>query len=160
MAFSNEDLITLHRATHTCLDLLLNHASALRPELWTRPVEGFGHPSLRAQFAHVLATEEWWMRALQHMPARRWDPESFNSTDALAAAKASVASETASYVNRLSIDQLNREIDTCLPEWVGPKRSPACIILHIVTHAFHHKGQIAAMLRLLGHPAPDTDLQR
>lgn len=100
------------------------------------------------------------MRALQHMPARRWDPESFNSTDALAAAKASVASETASYVNRLSIDQLNREIDTCLPEWVGPKRSPACIILHIVTHAFHHKGQIAAMLRLLGHPAPDTDLQR
>jgi len=24
---------------------------------------------------------------------------------------------------------------------------------------FHHKGQIVAMLRILGYPAPDTDLQ-
>jgi hypothetical protein len=28
------------------------------------------------------------------------------------------------------------------------------------THAFHHKGQIVAMLRILGCPAPDTDLQQ
>jgi uncharacterized damage-inducible protein DinB len=33
------------------------------------------------------------------------------------------------------------------------------ILLHVITHAFHHKGQIVAMLRILGYPAPDTDLQ-
>jgi len=33
-------------------------------------------------------------------------------------------------------------------------------VLHVITHAFHHKGQIVAMLRILGYPAPDTDLQQ
>jgi hypothetical protein len=28
------------------------------------------------------------------------------------------------------------------------------------THAFHHKGQIVATLRILGYPAPDADLQQ
>jgi uncharacterized damage-inducible protein DinB len=43
---------------------------------------------------------------------------------------------------------------------VGELKSPAFILLHVVTHTFHHKGQVVAMLRTLGYPAPDTDLQR
>ncbi|MGB8537818.1 MAG: hypothetical protein WCD57_15465 [Acidobacteriaceae bacterium] len=27
-------------------------------------------------------------------------------------------------------------------------------------HAFHHKGQIVSMCSILGHPAPDTDLNQ
>ena len=45
-------------------------------------------------------------------------------------------------------------------EWTTPHRTPAFILLHVITHGFHHKGQIVAMLRLLGYPAPDTDMQR
>ena len=56
--------------------------------------------------------------------------------------------------------ELNADIARLPPEWVGPSRSPAFILHHVFTHAFHHKGQSVAMLRLLGHPAPDTDLQR
>jgi uncharacterized damage-inducible protein DinB len=44
-------------------------------------------------------------------------------------------------------------------DWGGELRSPAFIVLHVITHAFHHKGQIVAMLRIQGYPAPDTDLQ-
>jgi uncharacterized damage-inducible protein DinB len=44
--------------------------------------------------------------------------------------------------------------------WFGELRTPACILLHVITHTFHHEGQVVAMLRWLGHPAPDTDLQR
>jgi uncharacterized damage-inducible protein DinB len=39
-------------------------------------------------------------------------------------------------------------------------RTPALILHHLLTHAFHHKGQIVAMCRTLGHPAPDTDLNQ
>ena len=42
----------------------------------------------------------------------------------------------------------------------GELRSPVFIVLHVKTHTFHHKGQIVAMLRILGYPAPDTDLQQ
>jgi len=56
--------------------------------------------------------------------------------------------------------ELNRRLTERPQAMGGELRSPAFIILHIVTHAFHHKGQVAAMLRTLGYPAPDTDLQK
>lgn len=50
--------------------------------------------------------------------------------------------------------------DDSLTQDVCQLRSPAFILLHVITHAFHHKGQVVAMLRILGYPAPDTDLQQ
>lgn len=34
------------------------------------------------------------------------------------------------------------------------------IFTHVITHEFHHKGQIMTMSRLLGHVPPDTDIMR
>ncbi|MBF8377349.1 DinB family protein [Alicyclobacillus mali] len=38
------------------------------------------------------------------------------------------------------------------------KTTPLWLLTHAVTHEFHHKGQIVAMARHLGHVPPDTDL--
>lgn len=34
------------------------------------------------------------------------------------------------------------------------------IFTHVITHEFHHKGQIMTMTRLLGHTPVDTDIMR
>lgn len=34
------------------------------------------------------------------------------------------------------------------------------IFTHVITHEFHHKGQVMTMARLLGHTPPDTDVMR
>ena len=34
------------------------------------------------------------------------------------------------------------------------------LFTHMITHEFHHKGQIMTMCRLLGHVPPDTDAIR
>lgn len=34
------------------------------------------------------------------------------------------------------------------------------IFTHVITHEFHHKGQMMTMSRLLGHLPPDTDVMR
>lgn len=34
------------------------------------------------------------------------------------------------------------------------------IFTHVLTHEFHHKGQVMTMSRLLGHIPPDTDILR
>ena len=40
-----------------------------------------------------------------------------------------------------------------------PFRTPAWqIVLHVVNHATYHRGQVAGMLRQLGHAPPGTDL--
>lgn len=36
--------------------------------------------------------------------------------------------------------------------------TPRWLLAHPITHEFHHKGQIVVAVRLLGHPAPDSDL--
>ena len=36
--------------------------------------------------------------------------------------------------------------------------TPAQIFTHVLTHEFHHKGQIMSMCRLLGHQPPETDV--
>ncbi|HEY8780401.1 MAG TPA: DinB family protein [Mucilaginibacter sp.] len=38
--------------------------------------------------------------------------------------------------------------------------TPLQLFTHVITHEFHHKGQIMTMCRLLGHVPPDTDVIR
>lgn len=38
--------------------------------------------------------------------------------------------------------------------------TPLALISHVITHEFHHKGQIVSMGRMLGYQPPDTDLIR
>ena len=36
--------------------------------------------------------------------------------------------------------------------------TPLQLFTHVMTHEFHHKGQILSMFRILGHVPPDTDV--
>lgn len=40
------------------------------------------------------------------------------------------------------------------------KASPLLLFTHVITHEFHHKGQMMAIARLLGKTPPDTDVIR
>jgi len=80
--------------------------------------------------------------------------------DTLQDCKERVRNDTRTYLEALTESQLNTTLSGRPEGWSGELRSPAFILLHVITHTFHHKGQTVAMLRTLGHPAPDTDLQR
>jgi uncharacterized damage-inducible protein DinB len=36
--------------------------------------------------------------------------------------------------------------------------TPGKLLMHTITHEYHHKGQIAAMLRQMGYQPPNTDI--
>jgi len=38
--------------------------------------------------------------------------------------------------------------------------TPLQLFTHVITHEFHHKGQMMSMCRVLGHVPPDTDVIR
>jgi uncharacterized damage-inducible protein DinB len=147
-------------AMHDCLDALLQHVGSMPSELLTREVTGFGRPTIQGQLAHIIKNEVAWVRLLQGLPVRGSISSEFNSTDELVNAKRTAMENTLAYLASLTDEHLNSNLDYYTEEWIGPRRTPAFILQHVVTHAFHHKGQIVAMLRLLGHPAPDTDMQR
>jgi len=41
---------------------------------------------------------------------------------------------------------------------VAVRKTPHQLLVHSITHEFHHKGQIVTMLRLLGHVPKNTDI--
>jgi uncharacterized damage-inducible protein DinB len=158
--FTKAGIIELHTAMHERLDLLLRHVATVPDDLHRKPISGFGHPSIWKQLVHILTCEEGWVHGLQNQPFASWCEEACPTLAALRSAKDRIREATRNYVGGLNGEQLNTTLALRPVDWGGELRSPAFILLHVITHAFHHKGQVVAMLRMLGYPAPDTDLQQ
>jgi uncharacterized damage-inducible protein DinB len=158
--FTKSGIIMLHSTMHERLDLLLRHVATLPEALHHKPISGFGHPSVWKQLVHILTCEDGWVHDLQNKAFDSWNEEDCPTMASLVAAKARIREATRAYVDDLTEEQLNKILTKRPVDWGGELRSPAFILLHVITHAFHHKGQVVAMLRILGYPAPDTDLQQ
>lgn len=156
--FTREGILKFHGWTHASIGLLLNHLSTIPEADYAKAVPGFGFPTLGEQVLHLLNCEGFWVHALQGLVYT--DRE---LTDCVAVADAKlfeqeISRQTHAYLLSLTDEQLNREMDVRFPEGDFHIRTPALILHHVLTHAFHHKGQIVAMCRLLDHPAFYTDL--
>jgi uncharacterized damage-inducible protein DinB len=158
--FTKAGIIELHDAMHQRLDLVLRHIATAPDDIAHTPVSGFGHPSVWKQLVHILTCEEGWVHDLQDQAFAGWGEEDCPNMAPLEAAKDRIREATRAYVSGLTEEELNTTLTERPVDWAGELRSPAFILLHVITHAFHHKGQVVAMLRILGYPAPDTDLQR
>ena len=158
--FTKAGILQLHAATHESLDILLTRIATVPDNLLRQPLEGFGFPTVWRQLVHILTVEENWVHDLQFKPFDGWSEEDCPTLAALLAEKSRIRDETRAYLDGLTETQLNTTLPSRPEGWSGELRSPAFILLHVITHTFHHKGQVVAMFRTLGHPAPDTDLQR
>jgi len=158
--FTNSGIRELHGATHESLDLLLRHVATVPDPLLRQTIAGFGFPTVWKQLVHILTVEEGWVHDLQFKEFSGWFEDEAPTREALLSHKSRILAATRAYLDGLSDEQLNTTLPKRPEGWSGELRSPAFILLHLITHTFHHKGQVVAMLRMLGHPAPDTDLQR
>ncbi|HWA93791.1 MAG TPA: DinB family protein [Terracidiphilus sp.] len=158
--FTLDGMRKLHGWTHASLDLVLDHLDTLPAEDFGKAVPGFGFPTLREQVIHICNCEGFWVHLLEGKPyVAHKAAECATVADARLVQQA-VIWRTRAYLARLTKEQLNSNQELRFPEGDTAVRTPALILHHMLTHAFHHKGQIVAMCRLLGHPAPDTDLNQ
>jgi len=158
--FNKSGIIELHTAMHERMDLLLGHIATVPDEFYQKSISGFGHPSMWTQLVHILSCEEGWVHDLQNKSFAGWSDKDCRTMAQLLAAKERIRNATQAYLANLTEVQLNTTLAERPLDWGGELRSPAFILLHVITHAFHHKGQVVAMLRIHGYPAPDTDLQQ
>ena len=158
--FNKTGIIELHTALHERMDLLIRHVATVPDELCHQSISGFGHPSIWKQLVHILTCEEGWVHDLQNKAFGGWQEKDCPTMAHLLAAKERIREATRTYLANLTEEQLNTTLVERPADWGGELRSPVFILLHVITHAFHHKGQVVAMLRIQGYPAPDTDLQQ
>jgi uncharacterized damage-inducible protein DinB len=150
----------LHSWTHSSLTLLLDHLATIPNADYAKELSGFGFPTLRAQIIHILNCEGFWVHTLQGARFKDEDLAGWPSVPDARVLQRRVSVNTLAYLSSLTDDQLNADTELHFSDGDKAVRTPALILHHIFTHAFHHKGQIVSMCRTLGHPAPDTDLNQ
>jgi uncharacterized damage-inducible protein DinB len=156
--FTVDGIRKFHGWMHSSLDLVLNHVSTIPANDYVREVPGFGFATVREQAIHILNCEGFWVSTLRGAAYANRSAAECPDLAALRLMQRQVSQETYAYLSTLTDQQLDATTELRFSDGDVCFRTPAFILHHALTHAFHHKGQIVAMCRLLGYPAPDTDL--
>ncbi len=158
--FTLDGVRKLHGLTHASLDVLLEHLATIPASDYGRELPSFGFPTVREQVIHVFNCEGFWVHTLQGLAYVDHNAAGCPTVAEAKLLQLEVSQGTHAYLSDLTNQQLNTDTELHFPDGDVAVRTPALVLHHVLTHAFHHKGQIVAMCRALGHPAPGTDLNR
>ena len=158
--FTVDGIRKFHGWTHASLNLVLDHLSTMPAKDYVTELSGFGYGTLREQAIHIFNCEGFWVHTLQGLRYADQTPEECPLVADVRVLQKEVSQSTHAYLSTLTDQELNDNTELHFSDGDVAVRTPALILHHVLTHAFHHKGQIAAMCRLLGHPTADTDLNQ
>gem|GEM_PF-697118 len=135
---------------------------ALFAFLRTVPADVYERPdssgkSLLQQQRHVINTYRWWTGSV--LLGRPWT--AFGA-ESLPQIEAGFADVDAMVYEALSSTALPQSVRHTNDAGVTENLDARWLVLHPITHEFHHKGQLVMMARLLGYTFPeghDSDLQ-
>jgi uncharacterized damage-inducible protein DinB len=158
--FTVDGVRKFHGWTHASLNLVLDHLSTMPKNDYVTELSGFGFGTLREQTIHIFNCEGAWIHILQGLPYVDRTPQDCPQVADVRLLQKEVSQATHAYLSSLTNQQLNADTELHFSDGDVAVRTPALVLHHVLTHALHHKGQIVAMCRVLGHPASDTDLNQ
>ncbi|SNC74652.1 Uncharacterized damage-inducible protein DinB (forms a four-helix bundle) [Hymenobacter gelipurpurascens] len=141
--------------------VLLAYCAILAPADFTAPLPAFNHSSIRDLLVHGAATYQHW---LVNVALGQSHPYPEEATFPDVAAVGQLYAQTDEFVAE-HLQRFRGQWQTAMPLRV-PRRSepvqltPLALFTHVITHEFHHKGQILSMSRQLGYTPVDTDVVR
>jgi len=158
--FTLDGVRKFHGWTHASLNLVLDHLSTIPASDYGKELPGFGFRTLHEQAIHIFNCEGFWIHTLQGLRYVNRDPEECPAVADARHLLLEVGRRTHEFLSNLTDQQLNADAELHFPDGDVAVRTPALVLHHVLTHAFHHKGQIVAMCRALGYPAHDTDMNQ
>ena len=137
---------------------LLDVIAGLTPEQFTQTVAG-SYGSVRSTMVHILSAEAGWLDRCGG-PARgpRLDPDDFPTVESLTQAWTTVEAQVREFLATLKDDDLMRNAEYSTPRTEKISMPLGELMQHAANHGVHHRGQVALLLRLLGHAPGDVDL--
>jgi uncharacterized damage-inducible protein DinB len=136
---------------------LLAVVSQLTPEEFTRPVAG-SYGSVRNTLVHVLSAEWGWLdRCGGPSRGSKLNPDDYPTAASLVDTWRRVEESVRTFLAELSDANLAREVEFAMG---GPthRMKLGDLMHHAAIHGVHHRGQVALLLRLLGHPPGNVDI--
>ena len=141
--------------------VLLAYCATLAPADFTAPLSAFNHSSIRDLLVHSAATYQHWLVNVALGQSRPYP-------DAAAMPDVAAVGQLYAHTDKLMADYLEHFQDQWLTEFTFrvPRRAepiqftPLALFTRVITHEFHHKGQVLSMSRQLGYTPVDTDVVR
>ena len=137
---------------------LLEAAAVLTPEELARDF-ATADRSVIGTLAHIFAADRVWLKRLQgESPTALMDPDRDRRLDTLQSEWPRVLADWRQLASEWTEDSIGRRI--AYKQMNGqPFETPVWqIVLHLVNHATHHRGQAAGFIRAMGHQPPRLDL--
>lgn len=130
----------------------------LTPEEFTRPVAG-SYGSIRNTMVHIMSAEAGWLdRCGGPKRGPRLDPADFPTVESVIQAWNSVETHTREFLAKLHNEDLARNIEYAFDPSQKLSTPLGELMHHAANHGVHHRGQVALLLRVLGHVPGDVDI--
>lgn len=143
---------------------LLALCHEIKSEDLTRQIEGFGKQSIQETLVHIAECYIAWLGSFILLQTKKpITPKEKLIQFSLEEIKQRF-SQADLFVNEVFesyAEQMDVPINKSIPwrESSGViSMTPRKLLVHTITHEFHHKGQIVAMARQLGYVPPNTDV--
>ena len=143
---------------------LFEVTAALGEEVAGRPVgTQFSEPTLRAMLAHIYGAEWFWLETWRGCPPAvvRGDPTYGLVIRTLGGLRRwwdDLEAEQRRFLDDLVETDLARPLDGTTPEGRTYSRPLGMLLLHVPTHAAHHRSELATMLTMVSGSPPDTGI--
>ena len=138
--------------------VLFDYCRTIKPEDFTSQDTPFGRGgSMRNLLVHNANTYQFWIaNTALDLNVAYTEYEEITGIDAAVHLFDQVDTFMATLIARLDIEQE-------IPFTINGQQSAASLtklFTHVITHEFHHKGQILSISRYLGYVPVDTDVMR
>jgi uncharacterized damage-inducible protein DinB len=152
------DTLRLHIAYTTwATNLLLDAAADLTPEELSRDF-GSSEKTVSGTLAHIYAADRVWMGRIQGVNPKLYVHEDERDLAVLSRAWPPLLKQWKTWAGALTDESVDNQVDYTNPKG-NPDRTPHWqIVLHVVNHGTHHRGQVSGFLRAMGKVPPALDL--
>lgn len=156
--YNAEILLDISARAQQSLRRLIVFCGTLTADELCRPVAGFGFPTVREQLVHTIGAEVYWQTVVTRGYSEEATMPDLPDLAAVEAFREQTATVTRSYLEHASEAELNTPRLMISDPGQTQLLRPADVIMRIVTHIFHHQGQVLAMCRGMGRPNDTYDL--
>lgn len=150
------DLRNLYEYGYWANRKLLGVVSELTPEQYTRPVAG-SYGSVRNTLVHIVSAEWGWLgRCGGPKRTERLKADDFPTLESLTATWDKVEAGARQFLSTLEDEDLGQRVEFAFGESKGALTLGE-LLHHGANHGVHHRGQVALLLRMLGHTPGNFD---
>lgn len=139
---------------------LFDYCRTFHPDAFIKESASFGRGgSIRNLLTHIINTYQYWICYQGLEQKTDFTPyEEVHTLDDIAVLFAEVDEAILKFLNKSSENLLLER--TLLTNTGTVTATPLKLFTHVITHEYHHKGQILTLSRHLGYVPADTDVIR